>query len=212
MSAPTLPVAFFERTIDTRNGSRLALVMSPQTHIVVHAERIATLRSDGSPGPIDREVLRQIRMRRGRVSVLALRGAAGGGSYRFDPALDAAQVRDLGYLLVKSQLQTYRRLLAAGVLVHFHVDWGGVETDAFRAGSAWLVDELTAQTTNGTLSDGRLALCKLDCWMLRHLQFYLTLGLERTLRDVLPGKLPLLELRLPHVREMLARVPPEAIA
>lgn len=187
--------------------------MSPETHVVVRADRLDALRTDLSPGPIDLEVLRQVRLRDGRVRVLALRGTDGAvGSYRFDPALARAQVRELGYLLVKSQIATYRRLLAMGVLVHLHVDWGGLETDAFRQGTTRLADEVNALTSRRSLPDGLLALCQLDSWMLRHLQFYMTLGLERALTDVLPEKLPLLEIRMPHVKEMLAQAPPESIA
>lgn len=203
-------LSFEESTVLTRSGPRMALVMTPQLPVIVGHMRMAQLRHDAGPGPIDEEMLKEVRRRNGRVQILMMRGQNddGSGRWSIDPSLTDEEAAELGYLLNKSQIPTYRRFLALGVIVYVHAEFGRREADAFRRGADRLLEELQKAPEKDAAT---MAIRRVDAWILRNLTFFFSLGASAVLTDVLPNKTPLFEARLPRIREMLATLPPEAI-
>ncbi len=203
------PLSFDEQVVSTPAGKHSVLVATPCVQIDVGHMRMAQLREKVEPGPIDREILRQVRRRSGRISMLMMCGQNTDASayWRIDPALPDGDAWELGYLLSRSQVPTHRRFLAAGVVVFLHVHFGAREVEAYRRGVERLTKELSALSDKG--EDG--AIRKVDLWVLRHLSFYFTLSSAQVLHDVLPGKAALFESRVPRIKEMLQALPKTAI-
>ena len=209
------PLDFQETQITSRAGVHTALVVSPQRAMPWGRARLEQMREAASASALDRQILDAVRTRNGRVKVLCIRGCNDddSGHWRFDADLSDAETEDLGYLLVRSQVPTYRRLLACGVFALIHAEWGPREAIAFRHGSERLRDELRL----GQSSRAKLALdvdpvATIDRWMLQHLTFFLTLAASKVLSEFLPEKLPLLAPRIPRIAPMVEALPPSSIA
>jgi hypothetical protein len=199
---------FAETVVSTRSGERAALVAWPTEDVVVGRERLGQLRASGQASSIDHEILSRVRAAGDHVNVLIFRGRApeGRGRYSVDPDLSDEERAELGYLLVFSQTPTYRRFLAAGILAFLHVELFGATLDAFRSGTERMLNELERNVI-----EIDPAVRAVDTWVLKHLSFYFSLGLDSVLERILPDKMPLFESREPRIREMLTRLPPAAI-
>ncbi len=208
------PVGFHECRVETRLGPRPALVVTPATTVVIDRQRLFALRHDPAESAIDQALLREVRAREGRARVLLYRGRNDDGSatWGFDDELTDAEARELGYFLIKSQVPSYRHLIARGVLVLMHVDLGFREVDALRQGTAAVLAELERRSNpNHNLESAAAAVIRADIWILKHLTFFFSLGLAKAVEETLPGVLPMLEQREAHVRGLVDKLPPGLI-
>jgi hypothetical protein len=195
--------------IETAQGARDALVAEPGEHLVLGRALLDALRAIeepavAEPSAIDRALLEAAAEARG-AHLMVFRGKNDHetGSYAFDEALDETERMDLAYRLLRSQLPTYRKLVAAGIIVLFHVDLGFAEVEAFRSQIRRLADELKRDegSVDPTLRD-------LDVWILDHLAYFFAVSYQRVLEETLPSMLPLIERRATQVAERLAALPP----
>lgn len=196
--------------IETAQGARDALVAEPGEHIVLGSARLSALREqDATPEPsaIDRALLDAAEEARG-AHLMVFRGKNDhdDGSYGFDEALDEDERTELAYRLLRAQLPTYRKLVAAGIIVVFHVDLGFAEVEAFRSQLRRLADEL--KRDEGILDP---TLRELDVWIVEHLAYFFAVSYQRVLEETLPSMLPLIERRATQVAERLAALPPGAL-
>ncbi len=205
MAPAPSPLAIEERKIDTPRGPRGALVISPIQPVILGAARLAELRDDLRRAPIDHQIAREIRRRTGRVEIMIFRGVGpAGATWRFDEALGDDDADELGYLLTRSQLPTWRALVANGVHLHLHTDWGVRETAACRRGAARLRQELAA--------DGAVrSVERFDAYMLSYLSLFYSADLDHVLGELLPSQLGLIEQRAARVRSFLEGLPRDAI-
>jgi hypothetical protein len=206
-SSRAAPFRFVERGIETRNGPRVALVVEPTIQMRLGEERLAALRKQTGWSEVDREIAVAAQSRAGRVQIMLFRGksAKGEGTWDMDPDMPDASLDELGYRLAKTQLPTYRRLLASGVFMHVHTDLTAHTATALQRGADRLVRELA-------LSGPDAAVRRVDRWIVQHLTFFFTLGTDKVLTDILPDQVPLFEQRLPRIREMVATLPAASIA
>lgn len=204
-----------ERSIDTTAGERKTWIISPEGHFRVGRERLERYRTVGPTGAeLDREMLAAIRTLTDDPQVVVFRAGAGDdrGSWAFGEDLSREEAHELGYHLARDQLPIYRRLVAAGVFALLHVEFGPVEVDAYQHGTRRLLEELEAGSIPEVATDpGGLAILQADRWILHNLTFFFTLSLEDVVQTVLRRQLPLLEERVPHLRQLTASLPSSSI-
>jgi hypothetical protein len=201
---PVRSAVFDEATIETKDGPRLALIVTPAP-VVVGRARLEALRKSTAAGALDREIIDEVRKRAGRVKALVIRFA----DWRVDPSLDVHEREELGLLLTRSQLSTYRRFLSAGVVVVVHGELGPVETEVFRRGAEHVIADLESSPAK---REEERALQRVDLFDLKHLCFFFSLSIDRLSREILPPQLKLFETRAERIRDMLDAVPPASIA
>jgi len=210
-----MSVRVVERTISTIHGDKRAWLVEPTETLVVGAERLERFRAEGHLGSeVDREILAAVRAVSDPGQLVVFRGKSDGGqaSWGFDPSLSRDEARELGYHLVLDQLPMYRRIVAAGVFALVHVDFGAVEAEAYQDGTRRARDEIEARSIAEVRRDpGALATFQVDRWILHNLTFFFTLDLDEVVESILRKQLPLLEDRIPHLRELVASLPASAI-
>jgi len=200
---------FTERRIETPDGLSLVLVVTPDRDVRVDRARLEELRATGAQGTIDKEIIAEVERRKGKVAALMLRcrDREGRVSWGFDDELGEDECLELGYLLIKSQVATYRRFVENGVQGHFVVELGERETRALNTGKMRLVGELGEQLERLAEDDPRAAILMFHIWLLQNFMFRLHLTADETLETFLPRSLPILEGGRRLVERMLAALP-----
>lgn len=197
-------LAFEQIPIQTKNGPRTVLVVTPRVHLLLGQERLAQLRGDTRPGALDDTLYLRVKSLAAPPSVVVFRARSddGTGSWGFDPQLPDTQARELAKRLARTHVESHRRLFAAGVLAVVHTDYGPREAELFRTAEGELAqeEEERAKNETGTAS----ALAQLNIWTLRTLSFTYTLRAQKVIADLLPSTIAMLEQTAPMVKEMLA--------
>lgn len=196
-------LAFEDISIPTKNGPRNALLVTPRARFLLGKERLARLRADTRPGPLDDSLYLRVKAAPARPNVVVFRAKSddGIGSWGLDPQLSEGEARELAKRLSRTHVESHRRLFAAGVLAVVHTDYGLREAELFRAAEGELAqeEERRAKTETGTAS----ALAQLNTWTLRTLSFTYTLRASKVIADLLPSTIAMLEQSAPMVKEMV---------
>ncbi len=180
------------RTLATPNGIRRALVVSPDADELVGRNTLDELRSGSRPDyhaqmvevvAGDPEVT--------HVVILRARGADGSGSFRMARDLDDHELEELGYLLAKAQLETWRDLSQHGVMAFSRVELRVWELAALRSGTARLMAEL--ETKKNDADRTRAARARDDHWTLGRALLNFGVGLDTAMTELLPMRLEQLE-------------------
>jgi hypothetical protein len=200
---------FTERLVETPEGHSLVLEITPDRNVRVGRERLAELRRATTQGEIDREIIREVERYQGRVAALMLRcrDEAGQVSWGFDDELDDDECLELGYLLIRSQVPTYRRFVESGVQGHFVVELGPRETRALNTGKMQRVAELGERLQRLPHDDPQGMVLMFQAWLLQNFMYRLHLTAAETLETFLPRSLPILEGGRGLVQRMLAALP-----
>ncbi|MCP4602961.1 MAG: hypothetical protein GY847_21005 [Proteobacteria bacterium] len=199
---------FFEHQIETPEGHSLVLVTTPDTTINVGRDRLEELREAAVPGWIDQKICEGVLGHKGRVRAVILRGRdqTGTSRWKFDKALNESEVAELGYLLVKSQVITYRRLVESGVQVHFITELDDKEIKSMNDGKSRLLEELREEFEE---KNEHTALIAFQMWLLENFMYFPYITAEQALDDLLPEILPIAEGGRHVVEQMLAVLPPD---
>lgn len=201
--------------IESDAGRREAIVMTPDAHQRVGRDRLEALRQAPEVSDLDREILAKVRAlpRADRVAVFRGKPRDAGGSWGFADDLSEDERTELGYLLVRAELPTYRRLVAAGVFAIVHVEWGADEAPAYQQGTTRLLKELEAKSIGEVEGDPEdVAVSTADRFILRHLNHFFDDGYDQVVRSMLLAHLATFEARIPHFRAMIDKLPASAIA
>lgn len=180
------------RTLATDNGPRRALVVSQDIDELVGRNTLAELRSGARPGS-HAEVISHVAAdpESTHLVILRARGADGSGTFRMARDLDDGELDEVGYLMAKAQLATWRDLAEHGVLAFSRVELRVWELAALRSGTARLMAELEAKKHD---SDRARALqAQDDHWTLGRALLNFGVGLETALTELLPMRLEQLE-------------------
>lgn len=139
--------------------------------------------------------------------ILIIRGGTdeGGRLWSFDPSFDDAELEENGRIFSTSVMPMYRELLARGVVLLTHSDWGHSEIGPIRRGLDGLGKDLH-------LTGQHPALSAVDEWIIRNMLLYSSLSLRHVLDRLLPPHLGLLAHRQQGTKRMLDRLPPGALA
>lgn len=182
------------------------MVITPKSPMVIGQKRIDDLRKPSGISRVERWLIDQARKGGASAQIVLFRAVndAGERVWQFDPSLSQANLEDGGYVMSKALLPFHRRLMASGVVLMVHTDWGIRECYAMRTGVERAFDE---QESSSEANPTRAA----DRWVLRHMLLHAALDLDHILRSLLPKHLTMVERRLSRVRELVARLPADEI-
>ncbi len=196
-------VAFSSMVVESRKGPRNTLVVTPTGAHQVGRDHLERLRDPEADGQIEASIVDHVEDAAQPFPMVIFRGRSddGAGTWGISGELGMDEEKELARRLVRSHLPTHRRLLRAGTYVMVHTEFDSRTADLLRRASEQLHDELAR-----TLADVAepTPQQQADLWILRHYNFYFSLGFEKVVKDVLPERVPLIELRKSHI-ETLAR-------
>ena len=201
---PPSPFLLSETTVTSQSSVYPMLVVTARASRIFGEERIEALKQPTSLNAADRYLIEQAKKCGSRVHLAAIRAAneAGERLWSFDPKLSSSQAEELGYLITKSLLPVHRRLMANGVALLAHTEWGTRECYAMRYGMRRLLTELEQQP------HADAALTDVDRWILRNMLFYFALDLELVASSLLPNQIAMLERRWARVSDLVTKLPP----
>ena len=179
------------------------LLMKPRMPMILDAARRERLRGNPSLNEADRWILGQIEDRRREGFVVVLRGANDEGDpcWKFDPAFSDDEIGELGALVIRALLPFHRRVLAIGINLFVHSEWGGRETGPMRRGLLALCDEIER-------SEADPGLRALDLWILKNMLLFTSLPTEHVVETTLPLHLRFVASRRTKVDRLLGAVDP----
>ena len=202
-----MPFTLGEVLLSHHGVERGAMVITPRTPIVVGAARLEQVAQAKGLSPVERWLIEQIQQRGERARVVLFRAVNDKRErvWQFDPALSEDQLQEGGYVMSKALVPFHRRMLASGVVLMVHTDWGLRECYAMRQGIRRLVQELDAVRDRDAVEEA-------DRWLLSHMLLHVALGLDHVTTSLLPTHMTMIERRYPSVLELVSQLPPDAIA
>src|SRR6185503_2892331 len=109
--------------------------ITPKNAMVIGRERIEKLRHADGVNQVERNLIAQVRRRENvRIVLFRAKNDAGQRVWQFGPDIQDSMMADVGIVMTKALLPLHRRLMAAGVMLMVHTDWGGRECVAMRDG------------------------------------------------------------------------------
>jgi hypothetical protein len=179
MSPPADPLLELTTiALETRHGTRRALIAAPRQPVILGRERLAALRADDFSSPINERLLAAIDTAEEPIHVVIFK-AGGTGGWHFDDGLDADTCAELGYHLLRSQLRLYRDAATRGVFNVIGVEFGARELEGYARGTDRLAAELEHQIADANDS----AVARFDLWLIDHVGLWSGASLEEFLRD-----------------------------
>jgi hypothetical protein len=202
--ADEMPFAIHDLTISHRDVEQGALVFTARSPMVVGRARIAQLRTPSDLSKVERWMIEQAKIRGERARIVIFRAVNERGErvWEFDPTLSERELEEGGLVLTKALIPLHRRLMAAGVVLMLHTDWGLRDCYALRHGIRKALDEL--QDAPGPIAQA-------DRWVWTHMLLHVALDLDHVTTSLLPEQLTMIERRWPRVRDLVAQLPSDAI-
>jgi hypothetical protein len=201
-----MPFAIGEQTV--RHGSTVhrVMVITPKSAMIIGRQRIDHLRRPTGISPVERWLIEQARQRGSAARIILLRAVNNAGErvWQFDSSLTDPELEDGGYVMSRALLPFHRRLLASGVVLMVHTDWGLRECYAMRSGTQKALGELEHPQESDPTREA-------DRWVLTHMLLHAALNVEHIVQTLLPHHLAVVERRAPRLRELIARLPASAI-
>ena len=202
----SMPFAFSELVLHHRSIEYTATVITPKTMMTFGRERIAQLKKPSGISKVERWMIDEARKRGERARVLLFRAMNTQGErvWQFDPDMTEQELEEAGVILTKALLPFHRRLMASGVVLMVHTEWGIRECYALRHGIRTLVRELDGKSNLTPVEEA-------DRWLLTHMLLHVSLNLEHVSTTLLPTHLTMIDRRWPRVRELVGLLPRDAI-
>jgi hypothetical protein len=201
-----MPFTIGDLTVHHRNLRHGAMVITPKSPMIIGRARLEQLRKPSSLSKVERWLMAQARKRGERARLVLFRAVNDKGErvWQFDPDLREAELEQGGRILSKALLPFHRRLMASGVVLMVHTEWGTRECYAMRHGIRALIDEYDAQRALSPVDEA-------DRWILTHMLLHVALNADHVTGSLLPTHLTMIDRRWPRVRELIAQLPREAI-
>jgi hypothetical protein len=153
----------------------------------------------------DRWLLTEVERCKARIAVLRSVNTYGERVWAVDPELSESEATQLGYILTRGLLPVHRRLVALGITLFAHTDWGLKETEAMRGGVARMLEALAQRPR------AHAAIQEIDLWILKHFIFHFGMPYQHIMDKVLPEHLKLIDTRTARIAELVTRLPNAAI-
>jgi hypothetical protein len=200
------PLPFDIQDLDLRQGTTKhgAVVIVPRTPMFVGSERLARLQGAPSVNQVERALIAEVKRRGVRVVLFRGMNDEGRRVWEFDPAFDEHELENAGVVMSRALLPLHRRLMAAGVMIMVHTDWGRRESGCMRHGIATLLRQYENVAHLSPLDEAHR-------WLLTHMLLYVSLDHRHVIESLLPSHLTLIDRRWPRVRELVAKIPAEEI-
>lgn len=139
--------------------------------------RLERMREGNYASPVNDEILASV-AEAGR-PVAAIVFDADSPDWGFTDDLTEEEVGELGYHMIRSQLNLYRRAARAGVRVVVGVGFGPREVDGYTRGGDRMVEELERTLQDRSAADSSAS--QLDLWLIDHLTLWTTASLDEFL-------------------------------
>jgi hypothetical protein len=209
MTAPRnddMPFTLSDVRLRHRGIERGAMVVTPKRAMVIDKERLDRLRRPSGLSQVERWLIAQAKQRgnNGHVVLFRALNDAGERVWQFDPELSESQLADGGYVMTQALLPLHRRLMAVGVVLMVHTEWGLRECYAMRHGAARLQRELASARKPTPERD-------VDRWILSNMLLHVALRMRHVVDSLLPSHLAMIERRADQVRSLVAGLPAAAI-
>jgi hypothetical protein len=204
---PNMPFNVEEYPMQHVGVRQVAVVITAKNAMVVGRERIQRLRRPTGMNDVDRWLLEQAASRADRAKVVLFRAVNNDGDrvWQFDPSLNDNELEEGGYVLTRALLPLHRRVLASGMVLMVHTDWGLRECYAMRHGVRKLKAEL--QKSAGKADP----VVEADRWILSNMLLHVALSMNHVVTELLPGHLAMLERRRVFLKTLVASLPASAI-
>jgi hypothetical protein len=201
-----MPFDVTEQAVPRGTGLHRVTVITPKSATIVGRKRLNALRRPTGISRVERWLIDQARQGGSSARILLFRAVNGAGErvWQFDPALGDADLEEAGYVMSMALLPFHRRLMASGVVLMVHTDWGLRECYAMRSGVKRALDEMSISQDSNPTRDA-------DRWVLSHMLLHAALDLVHVVDSLLPAHLTMVERRWPRVCELVARLPASAI-
>jgi hypothetical protein len=201
-----MPFAIDQQVVRHGSAEQGVMVITPKSAMTVGRKRIDDLRKPTGISPVERWLIEQARQRGSSRRIILFRAVndAGERVWQFDPSLAESELEEGGYVLSKALLPFHRRLLASGVVLMVHTDWGLRECYAMRSGGQRALVDIDRLPAGDPTREA-------DRWVLTHMLLHAALNLDHIVKTLLPDHLKMVERRWPRVRELIARLPASAI-
>jgi len=187
-----------ELRLETPDGDRTAMVITPTKHLVWGLDRVSRP-APPEPSDLDRTIVAEARALSGtELTIMRGRDDAGNGSFRIEAGVSEPQARDIARSVLRDSMPLYRELIRVGLRLHLHCEWEPIAAAAFRDAGG----ELAAR-----LAGKRDPASQLDSWILGNLLFFFSLSFRRTVSGMLPNKLGRMDKRSARIREMALAIP-----
>ncbi len=204
---PNMPFTVEEHPMQHAGVRQAAVVITAKNAMVVGRERIQNLKRPTGMNHVDRWLLEQAASRASRAKVILFRAMNDVGErvWQFDPALNDQELEEGGYVLTRALLPFHRRLLAAGMVLMVHTDWGLRECYAMRHGVRKLKQELEQGP------DKADPIVEADRWILSNMLLHVALSMNHVVSQLLPSHLAMLERRQVFLKNLVASLPASSI-
>jgi hypothetical protein len=198
---------FEEVEVDSPAGTRVALVVSAAEKIRIGRGRLERIRDGDPSSPVDDEIVRCLTSWPRSVDVVLLRSWAGSEdrSWGFDPTLEADELHELAYTMMRGQLALYRRLLVHRVFALVSTDLTTRDFDALVQGAFRLSGELTDKIATNPEGSEVDRIDRIDRWILDHFSLWTTRPFHEFVVQGVPRVFSLVERYTDELHELSAR-------
>lgn len=198
-------LAFDEIAIDTPEGRRAALVVTPTSRIRVGRARLEQVRAGDRHSPVDDAVVDRLAEQERSLEVVLLRswGGSEDRSWGFSEDLGRAELDDVGYELMRGQLVLFRRMVPLGVSALVATDLVAREFDAIVRGTRRLSLELGERIRAGQAA----ADAEVDRFIIEHFSLFTTRPYDEFLHQGLPAVFHLVDRHRDKLRALVRDVP-----
>lgn len=200
------PFEVTETTIEGTDRTQRAMVITPRVPLHFDRQRLEKIRFSTELSEVERWLVEQAQQRGEGATIVIFRAVNEGGGrvFEFGTDLPEDELEEGGYVFSRALLPLHRRLLAAGVMLMVHTDWGGRPCYAMRQGKRRMLDEFRSSSYHTAV---RVA----DEWILKHQLLHVALPFEHVRTQLLPDHLAAIERRRSHVSQLVSALPPSAI-
>lgn len=174
------------------------MVITPKVPMVIDRQRLDRVGRSSALSPVEEWLVDEARQHGEGARVLLFRAANASNRrvWEFDRSFSDTELREAGVVMTRALLPLHRALLASGVVLMVHTDWGRRESYAMRYG----VHALTLELARSLAPN---ASRRVDEWILRNMLMHVALSLDHVIHKLLPEQIGLIERRWPRVLELL---------
>jgi hypothetical protein len=175
------------------------MVITPKARMVIDRARLDRVGKSSSLSPVEEWLVEEASRRGDGARVVLFRAANSQNErlWEFDRSFDDVELQEAGVIMTRALLPLHRALLASGVVLMVHTDWGRRESYAMRHGVHALTGEVTRPDYEGGASR------RVDEWILRNMLMHVALSLHHVIERLLPAQMGLIERRWSRVIQLL---------
>lgn len=190
------PFEMSQVTIPGEQGGRTSTVLTPKNAMVFGRTQLDKVQAARGLSPVEQWLVAYAAGHSEQCRIMILRAVNSEQErvWLFDPSFDNDTLQVAGYVMTQALLPFHRALMAAGVMLLAHTDWGDRESYGIRHGVWRCIEELSTKTELSLEQEQNLAVLKT---MVHHM----SLSLDHVVTHLLPGHLHMVDRRWARMQE-----------